>query len=845
MGESLSDLFYRCGRKFSLKTVLMLGQQLVSRLEAVHEAGIVHRDVKPGNFVMGRGEEAGTVFVIDFGLSNFWSTNNGHIPFNMESPFRGTHRYASVNSHRKFEQSRRDDLEAIAYVLIYFINGGLPWQSLRVARNKRRKAIGLSKASYTPEVLCENLPHQFASFLKYVKALRFEQTPDYEYCRNLFRNCFDEAGFEDDGIWDWELLSVPPRSVHPSIAHGNNGMHVNALHSQMGVHLYTHPSLSMGVPYHHHHQNMNASLNTPHLPHSHGVEMSRATMHAPTSIRATPSSSVPMRSHTIGNITSAASSRHAPASPVKHPHLTATAPIPRSNTASLHGGSAPRPCVNLASTMPLSHVGRSNSHLMSQQSQQHPRVSMSSTNSFASESAPTYASMLRSSNGSPLPADSIAYLDYCNSQTQHSSQSLSNSSYLQPTTSSTSTASIVTAHNGRGANNTNNSKSRLDSSRFSTNAPVANSSDYNMPQRVHMGSSRSLLSKNSNGLLMNGLQQANTASDLGTWNTTPTAASHHSSSSPMLGSTYESAAAASGPYANGSAFVSTHLLQLNSPSHLHHHHHHHHSYGNNNGMGHLSVTVPSSPTNSLMLNGPSSPLLHEPSPSPLMHLSSLLDEDTLFSNNSMPPFSTASSSSSGSVLFSRNLLTSSSSTVTAPIAVESSQLSNASSLLIGSASPVPTPDSPSSSTRPDSPLQLDANLWVDASASTLADAGVHVASHNMGLVEDDDGVVVCGSAPFASSVVTGSSHHMHHHHHHIISIDDALSTDVATAPASALVCVEQPVSVNMKKRSRNVLINNNVASVMCSTLPEPTITKRRSTRLLEKDYQSARAGAGY
>src|SRR6185437_12370144 len=72
MGESLSDLFYRCGRKFSLKTVLMLGQQMISRLESVHNAGIVHRDVKPGNFVIGRGKDAKNVYVIDFGLSNYW-----------------------------------------------------------------------------------------------------------------------------------------------------------------------------------------------------------------------------------------------------------------------------------------------------------------------------------------------------------------------------------------------------------------------------------------------------------------------------------------------------------------------------------------------------------------------------------------------------------------------------------------------------------------------------------------------------------------------------------------------------------------------------------------------------
>lgn len=846
MGESLSDLFYRCGRKFSLKTVLMLGEQLVTRLEAVHNAGIVHRDVKPGNFVMGRGDEAGTVFVIDFGLSNYWRSNSGHIPFNTESPFRGTHRYASVNSHRKFEQSRRDDLEAIGYVLIYFLNGGLPWQSLRVARNKRRKAIGVSKASFSPEALCEGLPRQFADFLKYVKVLNFEQKPNYSYCRSLFRTCFKEAGLEDDGVWDWELPHVTASALHP-LAHANGVAANSMLHSQMGINsgvpMYSHPALSMSSPYHTH--TSSNSLNAPHLPHTHGTEMARAMMHAPTSIRA-PTPSVPVsRAHTASNNgLSAATTRHA-SPPSGHQQHLARSP-------SAHSSTVPRPCVNLAASMPLSNSGRMMSY--SRTSSAPYNNASESSNGFsplatshsvnAGNSAPTYASMLRSSNGSPMLADSIAYLDYCNSQAQHSSQSLSNSSYLQPTstnttasTSTTSLASNPSAHAARSG-----SKNRLEFSRFSSAGP-----EYSLPtpQRASNPSSRTLVNnKNGPHLLVNGMQSDNSL--MNAWNVSSSASSpathhHHSTSSPMLGGAYESmnmasSASNAGAYGNGSNFVSTHLLQLNSPMH----------YGSV-GNGHMSVTVPSSPTNSLLLNGPSSPLLHEPSPSSLMHLSSLLDEDTLFSN-SLPAFSTASSSSqSSSALFSRAMLTSSSSTVTAPVALgEPSTLSNGP---IMASSPMPTPDSPSSSTRPDSPLQLDSNLWVDASASALVDAGL--LSHGgmssgavmVDLVEDE-------SAPFVTSAsfphhlhhLHHHPHHHHHHHHHrqIISIDDGLSSEVTATPSvtSALVCVEQPAA-NLKKRSRNVHTEN----AMCSTLPEP-ISKRRSTRLLEKDYYAAsRSGA--
>lgn len=828
MGESLSDLFYRCGRKFSLKTVLMLGEQLVTRLEAVHNAGIVHRDVKPGNFVMGRGEEAGTVFVIDFGLSNYWRSNSGHIPFNTESPFRGTHRYASVNSHRKFEQSRRDDLEAIGYVLIYFLNGGLPWQSLRVARNKRRKAIGVSKASFSPEALCEGLPRQFAEFLKYVKVLNFEQKPNYSYCRNLFKTCFTEAGLEDDGVWDWELPHVTASALHP-MAHTNGVTANNMLLSQMGINsgvpIYSHPALSMSSPYHTH--TSSNSLNAPHLPHTHGTEMARSMMHAPTSIRA-PTPSVPIsRAHAASNGLSAASMRHA-SPPSAHQHLA--------RSPSAHS-TVPRPCVNLTASMPLSNSGRMMSYSRTSSA---PYTSAESTNGFSplatshsvntGNNAPTYASMLRSSSGSPMPADSIAYLDYCNSQAQHSSQSLSNSSYLQPTTASTSTTSLASNQPTHAARN--GSKNRLEFSRFSAGT------EYSLPTPQRASNSRTILNKNGPQLLVNGMQSDNSL--MNAWNVSSSANSptahhhHHSTSSPMLGGAYESmnmasAAPNAASYGNGSNFVSTHLLQLNSPSM------HYGSVGN----GHMSVTVPSSPTNSLLLNGPSSPLIHEPSP--LMHLSSMLDEDTLFSN-SLPAFSTASSSSqSSSALFSRAMLTSSSSTVTAPVVLgEPSTLSNGPTM---TSSPVPTPDSPSSSTRPDSPLQLDSNLWVDASASTLADAGLlsHVGMNSgavmVDLVEDE-------SAPFASSHMHHPHHHLHHlhHHHHrqIISIDDALSSEVTATPSvtSALVCVEQPVA-NLKKRSRNVHTDN----AMCSALPEP-ITKRRSTRLLEKDYYAApRSGA--
>lgn len=224
---------------------------------------------------MGRGGDKNNVYVIDFGLSNLWRHNGQHIPFNTESPFRGTHRYASVNSHMKYEQSRRDDLEAVAYVLIYFLKGGLPWQSLKVSRNKRRKAIGKFKSRISPLDLCAGLPQQFAEYLIYVKGLGFEGTPDYQYCRDLFRAAFIEHQFEDDGVWDWDLLppvvqvprapmaAVNPQTpVHPSnpAVPNMNAIHFGMIHPQRMPQQHTSAPIPASVV-----PSQPQSMHTPHL----------------------------------------------------------------------------------------------------------------------------------------------------------------------------------------------------------------------------------------------------------------------------------------------------------------------------------------------------------------------------------------------------------------------------------------------------------------------------------------------------------------------------------------------------------------------------------------------------
>lgn len=132
LGPSLEDLFNYCKRRFSVKTVCQLADQMIERLECVHNGTFIHRDMKPDNFIIGIGAESTTVFIIDFGLSKrYCDPKTGeHIPYRENKHLTGTPRYASIHNHSGIEQSRRDDLESLCLILIYFLRGNLPWMGM-------------------------------------------------------------------------------------------------------------------------------------------------------------------------------------------------------------------------------------------------------------------------------------------------------------------------------------------------------------------------------------------------------------------------------------------------------------------------------------------------------------------------------------------------------------------------------------------------------------------------------------------------------------------------------------------------------------------------------------------
>jgi len=223
LGPSLEDLFNFCKRKFSLKTVLMLADQMIRRIEYVQSRNYIHRDIKPDNFLMGVGKRGNQVNVIDFGLAKKYRDprTHEHIGYRENKALTGTARYASINTHLGIEQSRRDDLESLGYVLMYFNRGSLPWQGM-VGHTKKQKYAKITekKIGTSVESLCHGFPTEFATYLNYTRSLRFEDTPDYNYLRKLFRDVFTREGYKYDGIFDWTILKAQseaePEKLLPS-----------------------------------------------------------------------------------------------------------------------------------------------------------------------------------------------------------------------------------------------------------------------------------------------------------------------------------------------------------------------------------------------------------------------------------------------------------------------------------------------------------------------------------------------------------------------------------------------------------------------------------------------------
>jgi len=228
LGPSLEDLFDHCNRKFTIKTVVMVAKQMLSRVQTIHEKNLIYRDIKPDNFLIGRpgSKSANVIHVVDFGMAKQYRDpkTKQHIPYRERKSLSGTARYMSINTHLGREQSRRDDLEALGHVFMYFLRGGLPWQGLKAATNKQKyEKIGEKKQTTPIKDLCDSFPEEFNKYLSYVRNLGFEDTPDYDYLRELFTQALKSTGEVEDGEYDWmklnngkgwEVMKAHPSAVH-------------------------------------------------------------------------------------------------------------------------------------------------------------------------------------------------------------------------------------------------------------------------------------------------------------------------------------------------------------------------------------------------------------------------------------------------------------------------------------------------------------------------------------------------------------------------------------------------------------------------------------------------------
>jgi len=208
LGPSLGDFHILCGRKFGLKSCLMIGDQVLERLEVLHELGYVHRDLKPQNILMGRGESASLLHVIDFGLTKRFRNPETlqHIAYRENKAPVGTARFASAAASRGCEQGRRDDLEALGYILVYFLCGSLPWQGIQTATmTAKYQKLSQIKSSTSILELCSAIPGQdlFVEYFTYCRGLAFQECPDYSYLRRLFADLLAREGHEYDFAYDW------------------------------------------------------------------------------------------------------------------------------------------------------------------------------------------------------------------------------------------------------------------------------------------------------------------------------------------------------------------------------------------------------------------------------------------------------------------------------------------------------------------------------------------------------------------------------------------------------------------------------------------------------------------
>ncbi|CAJ1402924.1 unnamed protein product [Effrenium voratum] len=204
LGKSLEQCMEDCKGKMDPVSAVLIAEQALWRIEYLHSKGVVHRDIKPENFMYGLGDKVHHLHLIDFGLSEvYWSRK--HVPMTSGNSMVGTARYCSINTHKGINQTRRDDLEAIAHMLIYFLRGALPWSGLKGAKTEKEKyeMIGKKKESTPIDELCEGMPEAFGFLLGYGRRMRFNERPDYLLLSHKLKRAREQLGITSSHQLQW------------------------------------------------------------------------------------------------------------------------------------------------------------------------------------------------------------------------------------------------------------------------------------------------------------------------------------------------------------------------------------------------------------------------------------------------------------------------------------------------------------------------------------------------------------------------------------------------------------------------------------------------------------------
>ena len=205
LGNSISYIFLRNNKRFTMKDCCMIGIQCLDRLEYIHSKQIIHRDIKPDNFLIGNPDKS-IIYIIDFGLGKKFMSSRTlkHVKFTVSKKWSGTSRFASANSLRGVAQSRRDDLESLCYTLLFLMKGNLPWDNV-CGQNENEDILLIYKIKkyMKPELLFMNLPKETAEFFRYCKNLEFEKKPDYNYLRSLLLNILNYHNDKNDLNFSW------------------------------------------------------------------------------------------------------------------------------------------------------------------------------------------------------------------------------------------------------------------------------------------------------------------------------------------------------------------------------------------------------------------------------------------------------------------------------------------------------------------------------------------------------------------------------------------------------------------------------------------------------------------